>query len=757
MPDKDSLHRSFNQLLGSLDLPNDKIKEMNSYDNHKKWELLCSRSLMKVHQSPSAYLKRLKISASRETLRGLEVSLRTYSTEWLHDFLNQRKCLNIIVNIINTGNLSSEKFQIALLCLRAILYSTPGFTVVINHPKLLESLVNNLRKVSTKNQTLILQLLVFVCKKSLDGRGKILELFKIDDAKRQLMDFLTIKCIVSEQQNILATLNLIRAILESTTDINHRIVLQYAFNEIGLDDHIKRLMLNESNLISEVIDEITEYKSTIINVNQLIKDRDCIKQHVLNIKTLNEKLEPKDLKIRSSETKIGEMEKQLINYKRNQEVEKKDGLEKLSEGSKVDKIPDVSSKTEISGQSIAPLPPLCVPPPPPPPKMLGPLLLPIKKKFDPKSKMPTLHWSILRPNRIRGTIFGDINDENIRMAINFNHFEDKFCIVDTQQKQQQGGKQIAVTKSFTRIPNYVTLLESNRQRNVSILFRKLNLNADVVVQIINEYDVNQLKYENVELLTRMAPKDEEYFLFRQYIDEKKDIVLLSDEDKFLLKLSLVERLQVKLNIMEFMGNFNDQVDSLLVQISAISSASLSLKSSEKFKGIIEIILTFGNYMNGNKSSGSAYGFHMRGTLEKLNDTRSNDKKQSLLQYIVTDVIAQQFPQFLSLNTELLCMKTAARVSMKNVANEVSSIKCSWREMSDECDLSLNTALKAFKESSYGTCNKLINEFEQAQNNYNDCMAYFGECDATIDSDEFFTIVEKFVAQFMAIVSKVKCS
>ncbi|XP_070497898.1 formin-like protein [Chironomus tepperi] len=735
MPDKDSLHRSFNQLLGSLDLPNDKIKEMNSYDNHKKWEILCSHCLMKVHQSPSSYLKRLKISPTKETLRGLEVSLRTYSIEWLRDFMNQRNCLDIFVNIINIGNLSSENFQIALQCLRAMLYSTTGFIIVINHPMLLESLVANLDNVSIKNQTLILQLLAFTCKKSPDGWTKILKILKIDDAMRQLMDFLTIKCI--DNGRILATLNLIRTILECTTDMNYRIYLQYAFHDIGFDDRIERLMLNESNLILDVIDEITAVKSMIINVNQLIKERDCIK-------TLNEKLDLKDEKIRNLEMKIGEMEKQLINYKRNQEVEKKDGLKELSDEFKVDKNPDVSSKTEISGMSKAP----CAPPPPP--TIFSPLLLPIKKKFVTKSKMPTLHWSILRPNRIRGTIFSDIDDDSIRMTINFNHFDDKFRIVDTQQKQQRG-----MERKF--MSNYITLLESNRQRNVSILLRKLNLNADVVVQIINDYNINQLKHENVELLTKLAPKDEEISMYRQYIDEHKDIVQLSDEDKFLLKLSLVERLSVKLNVMEFMGNFNDRVESLVGKICAISSASLSLKSSKKFKGIIEIILTFGNYMNVNKSSGIAYGFHMRGTLEKLNDIRSNDKKQSLLQYIVTDVIAQHFSGLLSINTELLCIKAAARVSMKNVANEITNIQCCWNEMSDECDLSLTKALTTFKESSYGAFNKLINEFEQAQNNYNDCMAYFGECDSTIDSDEFFTIVEKFVAQFTAIVGKVKSS
>lgn len=450
-------------------------------------------------------------------------------------------------------------------------------------------------------------------------------------------------------------------------------------------------------------------------------------------------------------------------------MEKKDGLAEMSEESKVDKIPDVSSKTEISRNSstmrIAPMmkcgdtvmsPPNSITmtsPPMPPKRVENTLLLPIKKNFKQKSKLPALHWSILRPHQICGTIFSDIynnNNDNICKAINFNHFEDKFRIVDKQRGTQIP---ISTARNPIRMPNFVTLLESNRLRNVSILIRKLNLNADVVVESINDFNFNQLKHENVELLTKLAPTDEEISSYRHYIDEQKDIVLLSDEDKFLLKLSLVERLHVKLNVMEFMGNFNDRVNPLIVNICAISSASLSLKSSQKFKDIIEIILTFGNYMNGNKSTGYAYGFRMKGTLEKLNDIRSNDKKQSLLQYIVNDVIAQHFSQLLSFDTELLCMHTAAHVSMKNVANEVGNIQYGWREMSDECDLSLNTALSVFKETSYGMCNKLINEFVKAQNNYKECMEYFG-VDATIDSDEFFTIVEKFVAQFMA--SKVKC-
>lgn len=305
IPDKNSpsLHRSFNQLLGSLDLPNDKIKEMNSYDSHKKWDILCSRSLMKVHQSPGAYLKRLQMPQppTREILRGLEVSLRTYPIQWLHEFVTERNWLNVLVNIINIGNLSSENFQIVLQCLRAVITSSlPGFKMIINHPVLLESLMDRLRHVSMRNRALILQLLANACRKSPDGHRKVCDLLKIDDKKRQLMDFISLKSV--DQTVMLATLNLIRMILISAADMSHRFYLQYSFHEIGLDDRIERLLLNESSLMLDVIEEITAYKSSVINVNQLIRDRDCIE--MLKVELLECK------------AKLKEMERQLSNYVR---------------------------------------------------------------------------------------------------------------------------------------------------------------------------------------------------------------------------------------------------------------------------------------------------------------------------------------------------------------------------------------------------------------------------------------------------------
>lgn len=76
-----------------------------------------------------------------------------------------------------------------------------------------------------------------------------------------------------------------------------------------------------------------------------------------------------------------------------------------------------------------------------------------------------------------------------------------------------------------------------------------------VTKAINNLDLKQLSLENVELLQKMVPTDAEIKLFKEYTNEKKDVNLLTDEDKFVLQLTKVERITSKLSIMSYMGNF----------------------------------------------------------------------------------------------------------------------------------------------------------------------------------------------------------
>lgn len=55
----------------------------------------------------------------------------------------------------------------------------------------------------------------------------------------------------------------------------------------------------------------------------------------------------------------------------------------------------------------------------------------------------------------------------------------------------------------------------------------------------------------------MIPTEQEVKLYKDFVIEKKNTSLLTEEDKFMLNFTRVERIASKLSIMNYMGNFFD--------------------------------------------------------------------------------------------------------------------------------------------------------------------------------------------------------
>lgn len=205
---------------------------------------------------------------------------------------------------------------------------------------------------------------------------------------------------------------------------------------------------------------------------------------------------------------------------------------------------------------------------PPPPPIAGHMPAPdgamtIKRKVQTKYKLPTLNWIALKPNQVRGTIFNDLDDEKLHRQIDFTDFEERFKIGQIMLSNGNGGSEIDGLMSFpskrVKKPEHVSLLEHTRLRNIAISRRKLGMPAPQVIAAINNLDLKQLSLENVELLQKLVPTDVEVKAYKEYVIAKKDINALTEEDRFMLQLTKVERIQSKLSIMNYMGNF---VDSL---------------------------------------------------------------------------------------------------------------------------------------------------------------------------------------------------
>uniref|UniRef100_A0A7N5KC61 Formin like 1 n=1 Tax=Ailuropoda melanoleuca TaxID=9646 RepID=A0A7N5KC61_AILME len=356
------------------------------------------------------------------------------------------------------------------------------------------------------------------------------------------------------------------------------------------------------------------------------------------------------------------------------------------------------------------------PPPPPPPggpsggssPEMGPGVK-AKKPIQTKFRMPLLNWVALKPSQITGTVFTELNDEKVLQELDMSDFEEQF-----KTKSQGPSLDLSALKGKTaqKAPTKATLIEANRAKNLAITLRKGNLGADRICQAIETYDLQALGLDFLELLTRFLPTEYERSLIARFEQEQRPMEELSEEDRFMLRFSRIPRLPERMATLTFLGNFPDTVQLLMPQLNAIIAASMSIKSSDKLRQILEIVLAFGNYMNSSKR-GAAYGFRLQ-SLDVLLEMKSTDRKQTLLHYLVK-VIADKYPQLTGFHGDLHFLDKAGSVSLDSVLGDVRSLQrgleLTQREFvrQDDC-----LVLKEFLRANSPTMDKLLADSKTAQ-------------------------------------------
>lgn len=190
------------------------------------------------------------------------------------------------------------------------------------------------------------------------------------------------------------------------------------------------------------------------------------------------------------------------------------------------------------------------------------------------------------------------------------------------------------------------------------------------------------------------------------------------------------------------------------QIAAILNASNAVKSSKKFRSVLEVVLAFGNYLNSQKR-GSAYGFKLQ-SLDTLLDTKSTDKRMCLLHYIVS-TIRQKFPELLDFDTELIYIEKASQVSLENIMTDVADLEKGMEMVRKEADMRnkgpQSVVLKDFLTNSEEKLRKLKHEAKTAQDSFVKCVEYFGESSRNTDANTFFSLLVRFTRGVKVIFGK----
>ncbi|XP_069809219.1 formin-like protein 1 isoform X2 [Dendropsophus ebraccatus] len=403
------------------------------------------------------------------------------------------------------------------------------------------------------------------------------------------------------------------------------------------------------------------------------------------------------------------------------------------------------------GGPPAPPPPPGGPPAPPPPG--GPHGPPppsgtpapptssgvsIKKTIQPKYRMPVLNWVALKPTQINGTVFTQLNDDKVLQELDMSDFEDQFKTKAQGPTQSKFSKKVSSSQNQ---PNKVSLIDPNRAKNLAITLKKGGLTPEAITAAIQAYDMEALNVDFLELLSRFLPSDWERQQISRYLKDEKPLDQLGAEDRFMVHLCSIPRLAERVNTMIFISSFPETTARLTPQLNALIAASISVKSSEKLKGILELVLAFGNFMNSSKR-GAAYGFRLQ-SLDVLLDTKSTDRKQTLLHYLVRTINAK-YPNLSGFQSELHFLEKAATVSLDAVLSDVRSLQTGMEQTQkeftkqDDC-----VTLKEFLKSNMDVMSRLAADAKTAQEAYETVVGYFGENCKTTAPSAFFPIFLRF--------------
>uniref|UniRef100_A0A673LQA5 Formin-like protein 2 n=1 Tax=Sinocyclocheilus rhinocerous TaxID=307959 RepID=A0A673LQA5_9TELE len=681
----------------SMNLPPDKARLLRQYDNEKKWELICDQERFQVKNPPHTYIHKVqsyldpavtrkkfrrRVQESTQVLRELEISLRTNHIGWVREFLNEEnKGLDVLVEYLSFAQ----------------------YAVTYDGDSSENSTENSVDKSKPWNRSI----------EDLHGGNNLSSAVtgnSISRASRHstirsntLPSRRTLKNsrLVCKKDDVHVCIMCLRAIMNYQYGFNMVMSHPHAVNEIALS-------LNNKNPSSQVH-----------TLRRMVKEKDETIQKQCNL-----------------EKKIHELEKQgTIKIQK-----KADGdiaiLTSPPEGS--GPLPGSQGVAGVSGEGAAHGLTMPEPPPPPMPETSVKIKKPIKTKF----RMPVFNWVALKPNQINGTVFNEIDDERILEDLNVDEFEEMF-------KTKAQGPAVDITSSKQKTsqkgPTKVSLLDSNRAKNLAITLRKVGKTSEEICRAIQMLDLRTLPVDFVECLMRFIPTEAELKVFRQYEKERKPLENLTDEDRFMVHFSKIERLMQKMTILAFVGNFTESVQMLTPQLHAVIAASVSIKSSQKLKKILEIILALGNYMNSSKR-GAVYGFKLQ-SLDLLLDTKSTDRKITLLHYIA-NVVKDKYQQVSLFYNELNYVEKAAAVSLENVLLDVKELQRGMDLTRREYSMhGHNTLLRDFIQQHENKLKKLQDDAKIAQDAFDEVVKFFGENSKTTPPSVFFPVFVRFVKAY----------
>lgn len=398
-------------------------------------------------------------------------------------------------------------------------------------------------------------------------------------------------------------------------------------------------------------------------------------------------------------------------------------------------------------RSSSPAPP--TPAPPSSVKGRG-LTRTISPRSNPMKKMKPWYWSKLN-RAVQGSLWAETQksgDFSKAPEIDMSELESLFAAAmpNADVSNQRSGSRVSLQKV-----DKVNLIEHRRAYNCEIMLSKVKVPLHDLMTSVLSLEESALDVDQVDNLIKFCPTKEEIELLKGYTGDKEK---LGKCEQFFMELMQIPRAESKLRVFSFKMQFRTQVSDLRNNLNIVNSAAEEIRSSAKFKKVMQTILSLGNALNQGTARGSAIGFKLDSLL-KLTETRARNNKMTLMHYLCK-VLADKLPDLLDFSKDLLSLEPASKIQLKYLAEEMQAITKGLEKVVQELHVSENDglisvgfrkALKEFLSYAEAEVRSLTLLYSGVGRNVDSLVLYFGEDPARCTFEQVVSTLLNFVRMF----------
>jgi len=325
--------------------------------------------------------------------------------------------------------------------------------------------------------------------------------------------------------------------------------------------------------------------------------------------------------------------------------------------------------------------------------------------------MKQLHWVPLSAAKAEKTIFRAVakhGTESLTIAEEFHEEieEDFSALRVTPAEELKEKEEHEENDKKTKKKESVGICDTRRQTNLEIMLRQFEPDAAGVALAVYRLDPvrRELNDDNVQALVDAKLNEEEFGMAREYYaaqlgevsedddEDGKDEVKTKDaietrkkerlQERLLEKLLPAEALVVfasnvprwssKLAAMITLRGFEDARSEIDKSVLTVRTACAEVMNSSKLELVLGAVLSVGNYLNAGTRKGQASGFKLDALL-KLTDTRTRDRKMTLLHYVLQMLERKSPGEIREFREQVPGVFAASKVVREELAAELNAL------------------------------------------------------------------------------------